>query len=171
MNQQKIGAFLKELRCGKKMTQEQLAEHLGVSNRTVSRWETGFNMPDLALVIELAAFYEVEIPEILNGERKIDITRCDIDGAARKIAEYSSRETQNLTRKMHGFSLVGVAAMLLYFLLLFAGATETALHSFAAGLMPGIAFGTILLSALYTSKYLFKIRACKLRVLRRWKNK
>lgn len=41
MNQQKIGSFLKELRNGKKLTQEQLAEKLGVSRRTVSRWETG----------------------------------------------------------------------------------------------------------------------------------
>ena len=41
MDQIKIGAFLKELRKAKKLTQEQLAEQLNVSNRTVSRWETG----------------------------------------------------------------------------------------------------------------------------------
>lgn len=41
MDQQKIGGFLKELRQEKKMTQEQLAEQMGVSRRTVSRWETG----------------------------------------------------------------------------------------------------------------------------------
>lgn len=41
MDQQKIGGFLKELRLEKQMTQEQLAEQMGVSRRTVSRWETG----------------------------------------------------------------------------------------------------------------------------------
>ena len=41
MNQQKIGGFLKELRLERQMTQEQLAEQIGVSRRTVSRWETG----------------------------------------------------------------------------------------------------------------------------------
>ena len=60
----------KELRKEKKLTQEQLAEHFNVSNRTVSRWETGINMPDLSLLIEIADFYNVDIREILDGERK-----------------------------------------------------------------------------------------------------
>ena len=61
MNQQKIGKLLRELRKEKGMTQEQLAEHFHVSSRTVSRWETGNNMPDLSLLIELADFYDVDI--------------------------------------------------------------------------------------------------------------
>ena len=47
MNQQKIGSFLKELRKEKGLTQEQFSEIMNVSGRTVSRWETGSNMPDL----------------------------------------------------------------------------------------------------------------------------
>ena len=47
MDQIKIGAVLKTLRKEKNLTQEQAAEQLGVSNRTVSRWETGTNMPDI----------------------------------------------------------------------------------------------------------------------------
>ena len=70
MDQIKIGAFLKALRRGKALTQEQLAEQLGVSGRTVSRWETGSNMPDLGMLVELAEFYGVSIPEIIKGERK-----------------------------------------------------------------------------------------------------
>ena len=65
MNQQKIGKLLRELRKEKGMTQEQLAEHFHVSSRTVSRWETGNNMPDLSLLIELADFYDVDIREII----------------------------------------------------------------------------------------------------------
>ena len=52
MDQPKIGRFLKELRLEKGMTQEQLAETFGVSNRSISRWENGNNMPDLGLVIQ-----------------------------------------------------------------------------------------------------------------------
>lgn len=70
MDQIKIGAFLKVLRKEKNLTQEQLAEQLGVSGRTVSRWETGNNMPDISLLVEIAEFYEVTIPELINGERK-----------------------------------------------------------------------------------------------------
>ncbi|MGN0579141.1 MAG: helix-turn-helix domain-containing protein, partial [Ruminiclostridium sp.] len=52
MNQIKMGSFLKELRLEKRLTQEQLAEHLNVSNRSISRWETGNTLPDISLLIE-----------------------------------------------------------------------------------------------------------------------
>ena len=70
MDMKKIGCFLKELRKEKHLTQEQLAEILLVSGRTVSRWETGTNCPDLSVLIQIAEFYHVEIKEILDGERK-----------------------------------------------------------------------------------------------------
>ena len=66
MDQIKIGAFLKTLRKEKNLTQEQLAEHMGVSGRTVSRWETGNNMPDISLLVEIAEFYDVSIPVFCN---------------------------------------------------------------------------------------------------------
>ena len=69
MDQIKIGAFLKTLRKEKNLTQEQAAEQLGVSNRTVSRWETGTNMPDISLLVEIAELYGVSIPELIDGER------------------------------------------------------------------------------------------------------
>ena len=69
MDQKKIGAFLKNLRNEKNLTQEQLAEMLGVTNRSISRWENGINMPDFDFIIEMAKYYGVSITEILNGER------------------------------------------------------------------------------------------------------
>ena len=66
MDQIKAGAFLKGLRREKGITQEQLAEELGVSSRTISRWETGNNMPDLSLLVEVAEYFDVSIPEIIN---------------------------------------------------------------------------------------------------------
>ena len=70
MDQKKTGSFLKQLRNEKKLTQEQLAEKLQITSRTVSRWETGSNMPDISMLLELADFYEVDIREIIDGERK-----------------------------------------------------------------------------------------------------
>ena len=70
MDQVKIGSFLKKLRKEKNLTQEKLAEQLSVSNRTVSRWETGSNMPDIGMLVEIADYFGVSIPEIINGERK-----------------------------------------------------------------------------------------------------
>lgn len=63
MDLKKIGSFLKELRKEKGITQEELAEMLYVSGRTVSRWETGTNMPDISLLVDIAEIFDVSIPE------------------------------------------------------------------------------------------------------------
>ena len=70
MNQRKIGEFLKQLRKEKGLTQEQLADHFYVSSRSVSRWETGSNMPGVDMLIELADFYNVDIREIIDEKKK-----------------------------------------------------------------------------------------------------
>ena len=69
MDTKKIGAFLKQCRKEKNLTQEQLVEKFEVSARTVSRWETGINMPDLSILVQLAEYYDVEMRELLDGER------------------------------------------------------------------------------------------------------
>ena len=73
IDQVKIGNFLKELRKENGKTQEEIAEMFGVSSRSVSRWENGNTMPDLGILVELADFYNVEIREIIDGERKSEI--------------------------------------------------------------------------------------------------
>ena len=88
MDQVKIGSFLKELRKEKNLTQEKLAEELGVSNRTISRWETGSNMPDIGMLVEIADYYEVSIPEIINGERKSENMNHETKDTAVAMAEY-----------------------------------------------------------------------------------
>ena len=61
----KIGNFLRELRKEKNLTQEQLADVFNVSARTVSRWETGSNMPDISILVEIADYYDLDVREIL----------------------------------------------------------------------------------------------------------
>ncbi len=91
MDLQKIGTFLKELRKEKGFTQEQLAESLNVSRRTVSRWETGSNMPDLDLLMEISDLYEVDLREMLNGERKSEEKmNKEMEQAVLQAAEYSN---------------------------------------------------------------------------------
>ena len=103
MDQIRIGAFLKELRKEKELTQEQLAEKLNVSGRTVSRWETGSNMPDIGMLVELADFYEVSIPEIIAGERKSEIMNQDTRETAVAMAEYSQNEVKVGKLKVIGY--------------------------------------------------------------------
>jgi len=69
MNQEKFGKFISELRKEKNMTQEQLAEKVGVTDKSISRWENGNTMPDITIIIELANIFNVTLPELLNGRR------------------------------------------------------------------------------------------------------
>ena len=69
MDTKKIGLFLKELRNENGMTQEQLGEKLGVSNKTISRGETGKYMPPVDCLNMLSDIYNISINEILGGER------------------------------------------------------------------------------------------------------
>lgn len=107
MDQQKIGLFLKTLRKEKDLTQEVLAETLNVSSRTVSRWETGSNMPDISLLVELSEFYQISISEIIDGERKSEKMNQETKDAVIKMAEYSKNELN-----MERLKIINVLLML-----------------------------------------------------------
>ena len=68
MNQQLTGKFIAHKRKEKNLTQEQLAEKLGVSNKTVSKWETGKCMPDYSVVKALCDELEITVAELMDGE-------------------------------------------------------------------------------------------------------
>lgn len=102
MDQIKIGVFLKELRKEKELTQEQLAEKLNVSSRTVSRWETGSNMPDIGMLVEMAGFFDVSIPEIISGERKSENMNQETRETAVAMAEYSRNAVKIGKQKVIG---------------------------------------------------------------------
>ena len=68
MNQLSTGKFLSKKRKEKNLTQEQLAEKLGVSNKTISKWETGKCMQDYVIVESLCAELEITIAELMDGE-------------------------------------------------------------------------------------------------------
>jgi len=70
MSQQEMGRFIAEKRRAKNLTQEQLAELLGVSNKTISKWETGKSMPDYSVVESLCKALNITIPELLAGKEK-----------------------------------------------------------------------------------------------------
>ena len=69
MNQIKIGKFILNCRKEKKLTQEQLAEKLGVTSKSISRWENGNTMPDYSLLKELCNILDINVNELLNGEK------------------------------------------------------------------------------------------------------
>lgn len=72
MNQQKIGRFISECRKQKGLTQAQLAEALGVSDKSVSRWENGKTMPDLSIYEPLCEILDIQISELLYARKMTD---------------------------------------------------------------------------------------------------
>ena len=108
MDQKKTGQFLKKLRNEKGITQEELARHFNVSNRSVSRWETGTNLPDISLLVEIADFYDVDVREIIDGERKSEMMDQEVREVADKMAAYAGNEKNNLLRFIQAASIVGI---------------------------------------------------------------
>lgn len=120
MDPKKIGEFLKVLRREKGLTQEQLAEVLHVSGRSVSRWETGSNMPDLSILIQIAEFYDVEVKEILDGERKGENMDKELKDTLSKVADYNTIEKEKVLKignTAFGFTFIICAAMIVVQLL------------------------------------------------------
>lgn len=107
IDQMKIGRFLKELRKEKELTQEQLAEKFGVSSRSVSRWENGNTMPELGILVELADYYEVDIKEIIDGERKSENMKNEEKETLRKVADYAETEKKLVVRRKCIVTFVG----------------------------------------------------------------
>lgn len=113
MDQIRIGCFLKELRKERKLTQEKAAEQLNVSSRAVSRWETGRNMPDIGMLVELADFYDVSIPEIINGERKSENMDRETKDTALAMAEYSRNEVRKGKQTVLGITMLALGIFII----------------------------------------------------------
>ena len=92
MDQKRVGKFIADLRREKNLTQEQLAEILGVNNRSVSRWENGHCMPDLSLLEIIAEELSVSILELLEGRRMKEESATDVTDSMNLILEWANRE-------------------------------------------------------------------------------
>ena len=69
MNQEQIGKFISELRKEKNMTQQELADKIGVTDRAISNWENGRRLPDLSLIKVVASELDISVAELLNGRK------------------------------------------------------------------------------------------------------
>ena len=111
----KIGNFLRKLRNEKGMTQEEIAEKFEVSSRSVSRWENGNTMPELGILVELSVFYEVDIKEIIDGERKSEIMEKERTELLTKVADYANEEKKMAVKKksLLAYFSVGIAILVI----------------------------------------------------------
>lgn len=122
MDQIKIGKFIAELRKSKNMTQEQLGEKLGVSFKTISKWENGRGMPELSRLKPLSEELGVSINEILSGEKIKSESYIDkLEENMINTIEYSKQEKEKINK------LIGIILLIVGFLI-----TLTAIAIFAS---------------------------------------
>ena len=117
MDQIMMGTFLAKKRKEKNMTQAALAERLGVTNKTISKWETGKCMPDYSVIELLCKELEITVAELLDGEEKTDKSVRVYDDT--QILELLKR-TQNLENQrtsLYGMILIiiGLAFLAIHF--------------------------------------------------------
>ncbi len=113
MDQVKIGEFLRELRKERNKSQEQIAEMFGVSSRSVSRWENGNTMPDISIMIELADYYDVDLRDLLSGERKSEEMNKELKETLVMVADYTEEEKNNILNKVFLYGVASTAAFII----------------------------------------------------------
>lgn len=141
MNQLTIGKFIAQKRKEKNLTQEQLAEILGVSNKTVSKWECGKCMPDYSIVKSLCRELGITVSELMDGEVKSDSSIRVFD--EEQILDMLERIQQLEKQRMSilGILLIVMGIALLVFSQLLGG---TNFRDFLSGLMARISVGEML---------------------------
>ena len=167
MNQHKIGEFLRELRKQKGLTQERFAEIVKVSNRTVSRWENGNNLPDLDILIEISDYYEIDLRELLNGERKGEKMNKEAEETALKAVEYTNDETERHTRRVHWLLLAGAVFWFTAQLIQHTELAQITIISHFSDFSEGAACGMLICGIIATSRYKKRLQDFKRRLLKR----
>lgn len=162
MDQKKIGGFLKEIRKEKGITQEEFAEQLNVSGRTISRWETGTNMPDISLLIEIAEFFDVSIPEIINGERKSENMNEEVKEVVDKLSDYANAEKETIIKSIRSYSIMGTIALNVYAVLNLTGLTlRNIIFEKIAGYCETLALVTVIIIMAHTTGLIYKMQRRK----------
>ena len=149
MNQMATGKFISQKRKEKSLTQEQLAEKLGVSNKTVSKWETGKCMPDYSVVKTLCDELEITVAELMDGEKSEEKSVRTYD--EEQIMDLL-KKTQNLEKQkelLYGilFIVMGIALQALSHTL---GGSNV--KDFFSGLLLGISIAEMLVGIYVVGK-------------------
>ncbi|MDE6276244.1 MAG: helix-turn-helix domain-containing protein [Clostridia bacterium] len=150
MNQLKIGEFITKKRKEKNLTQEQLAERLNVSNKTVSKWECGKCMPDYSLIEPLCKELNVTISELLNGNEEANsegsntTPSTESDKVIKLIKDVEQLKKDKAIPKLYvsAIILVIIGIALCIISTIFGG---SAFQDFLAGFFVGIAIAVILI--------------------------
>jgi len=106
----KMAQFISELRKEKKLTQKELAEQLGVTDKAVSKWERGLSCPDISLLSKLSHILGVTTSELLNGE-KAEPSAPEVDAMVEATLQYADTATKSVIAKNAGWKYVAIVSV------------------------------------------------------------
>ncbi len=150
MDQITVGRFIMQKRKEKNMTQEQLAEKIGVSNKTVSKWETGKCMPDYSVIELLCKELNTTLAELMSGETdEKSIHTYDNEQIVKMLGEM--QRLKNTKTLIIGFLLIIMGGVMLALSQLFGG---TEIQDFLSGFMLGISISEMLIGVFLLGRYL-----------------
>lgn len=112
MNTEQMGEFLKALRKSKGCSQQEIADLFHVSNKTISKWETGKGIPEMATLLALADFYEVSVDEILRGSRG-KTSKISVEVNPTFVIHHQQKSITNTTYISLFISIMGLIMMFL----------------------------------------------------------
>lgn len=117
MNLELIGKFIADARKRKNLTQEELAEKLGISDRAVSKWERGLNLPDASLMLELSNILGITVNELLSGK----IIKDDeyMEKAEEKLLEMAKKEEEQNKKMLIYENVIGFMSSVAFLILIF----------------------------------------------------
>lgn len=141
MNQLTTGKFISKKRKEKNMTQEQLAEKLRVSNKTISKWETGKCMPDYGVVKSLCEELEITIAELMDGEESEEKSVRAYDDEQIMDLLRRTQELEKQKNLVYGILLIVMGIALQVLANTFGGSN---VQDFFSGLLLGISVGEML---------------------------
>lgn len=143
MDQTIIGKFITKKRKEQNLTQEQLAQRLGVSNKTVSKWETGKCMPDYSIIESLCKELGITLAELMNGEEdEKSIHTYDNEQIVEIMKEMQKMQKMRETKIMViGFIMLIMGGVMLGLSQMFGG---TDIQDFVSGFMLGISVSEML---------------------------
>jgi transcriptional regulator with XRE-family HTH domain len=167
LDQKKIGALLKKLRNENGLTQEQFAEIVMVSNRTVSRWENGNNLPDLDILLQISDYYKIDLRELLDGERKSENINKGMEENLLMAVEYTNCETERYTKRVHWLLFVVAILWAASQLMGHTGLVGNNILNAICDFSEGAVFGMVICGLVVTGHYGQRIKAFKQRLLKR----
>lgn len=116
-------------------------------------------MPDISLLVEIAEFYDTNIPEIINGERKSENMNEEVKEVAESMSNYAGAEKKNIVKNIRGLSFIGLAAFVVHSLLEVTGIYQKIiLLEYLYVYSESLIYVTVLLIPLYTTGLLEKIQ-------------